>query len=158
MKRPKLKMSFTNGIPESLGGKGFDTTIEGSYDKILALIDEMRKRPTVTQLENAIFRKKDALEMDMSVLYVEENITRGENMNFLDAIREAQKGKEIYRSTPIKNGTCRYLHLWDKEDSTDWHFNWGKRILGTRANTEVPLSDEDILAEDWEAVEYGEKR
>ena len=39
----KLKMSFTNGVPESLGGQGFNTTIEGSYEKCLALIDEMRK-------------------------------------------------------------------------------------------------------------------
>ena len=54
MSKLKLKMSFTNGIPESLGGKGFDTTIEGSYDKCLALLDEMRKAIVMFKEEDEV--------------------------------------------------------------------------------------------------------
>ena len=73
-------------------------------------------------------------------------------MNFIDAIKEAQKGKEIYRTTPIRNGQCRYLHLWEAES---WERNFGTLILGSRSNTQIPLPVEDILADDWEACEYG---
>jgi len=41
MVKPKLKINFTNGLPKDLGGQGFETTIEGSYDKCIALMEAM---------------------------------------------------------------------------------------------------------------------
>ena len=40
---PKVKISFTNGIPRGYdNAKGFETELEGTYDVVLALLDEMR--------------------------------------------------------------------------------------------------------------------
>ena len=41
---PKIEMHFTNGIPQDYDtSKGFDTELEGTYDAVLALIDQMRE-------------------------------------------------------------------------------------------------------------------
>lgn len=41
--KPKISISFTNGLPKERGGQGFDTSLEGDYGAVLALVDEMRK-------------------------------------------------------------------------------------------------------------------
>jgi len=79
-------------------------------------------------------------------------------MNIIEAVKEAQKGKEIYRRKAAENGTLRYLHLWDMNEDRSWRRNFGRFILGTRGNTDILLSDEDLLAEDWEAVNCGTRK
>lgn len=72
-------------------------------------------------------------------------------MNIVEASRKVGEG-EMYRISQAKNGTLMYLHFWEAEG---WQKNFGELILGSRTRTEITITKEDLLADDWEVCEYG---